>query len=131
MNSFNHYSLGSVGEWLYRTVAGIDNDPETPGFGRIRIAPALDERLDWVDARYHSVRGPIATRWERVDGGLTLTVEIPANTTADVTISNPEGAAIREGGEDARHAVGVSAVRQQGDATQVSVGSGRYRFSVG
>src|SRR5215212_10497215 len=24
MNSFNHYSLGSVGEWLYRYVAGID-----------------------------------------------------------------------------------------------------------
>ncbi len=131
MNSFNHYSLGSVGEWLYRTVAGIDSDPETPGFGRVRIAPALDVRLDWVDARYHSVRGPIATRWERVNGGVVLTVEIPANTTADIVIPNPDGAAVRVGDQDARDAVGVSAIRQQGDATQVSIGSGRYRFSVG
>lgn len=23
MNSFNHYALGSVGEWLYRFVLGI------------------------------------------------------------------------------------------------------------
>jgi hypothetical protein len=32
MNSFNHYSLGSVGEWLYRHVAGIEFDPDVPGF---------------------------------------------------------------------------------------------------
>ena len=131
MNSFNHYSLGSVGEWLYRAVAGIDCDPEAPGFGRIRIAPTLDDRLDWVDARYHSVRGPIATRWERVDGGLTLTVEIPANTTADVTIPNAGGAVVHEGEQDASHAAGVSRVWQEGDATLLSVGSGRYRFMVG
>ena len=30
MNSFNHYSLGSVGEWLFESVAGIDLDPEIP-----------------------------------------------------------------------------------------------------
>ena len=30
MNSFNHYSLGSVGDWLFGRVAGID---QTPGFG--------------------------------------------------------------------------------------------------
>nr|MDQ3604118.1 family 78 glycoside hydrolase catalytic domain [Actinomycetota bacterium] len=35
MNSFNHYSLGSVGEWLYRYVAGIDQDPGGTGYERI------------------------------------------------------------------------------------------------
>ena len=30
MNSFNHYALGSVGEWLYRFVLGIDQDPARP-----------------------------------------------------------------------------------------------------
>ena len=44
MNSFNHYSLGSVGEWLYRYVAGIDFG--APGYGRIVIRPASRRQPD-------------------------------------------------------------------------------------
>ena len=32
MNSFNHYAYGSIGAWLYNTVAGIDIDPAQPGY---------------------------------------------------------------------------------------------------
>jgi alpha-L-rhamnosidase len=39
MNSFNHYSLGSIGEWLYRHVAGIELDPDLPGFEKFVIRP--------------------------------------------------------------------------------------------
>src|SRR5262249_51369057 len=39
MNSFNHYAFGSVGEWLYRSAAGIDTDG--PGFRRIIIRPTV------------------------------------------------------------------------------------------
>ena len=41
MNSFNHYSLGSVSEWLYRHVAGIELDPEVAGFKQFVIKPYL------------------------------------------------------------------------------------------
>ena len=40
MNSFNHYSLGSVGEWLYRYVAGIDVDLRARLSPYRRYAPA-------------------------------------------------------------------------------------------
>lgn len=39
MNSFNHYSLGSCGEWLYDTVAGIGSDRALPGYKRAIIHP--------------------------------------------------------------------------------------------
>ena len=39
MNSFNHYSLGSVGEWLYRFLLGIDQEPGTAGFGQLLLRP--------------------------------------------------------------------------------------------
>ncbi len=39
MNSFNHYSLGSVGEWLYTTVAGIDWDESAPGYKHFFVHP--------------------------------------------------------------------------------------------
>ena len=44
MNSFNHYSLGSVGEWLQRYVAGIDLDPDAPGFERVLLHPRPNRR---------------------------------------------------------------------------------------
>jgi alpha-L-rhamnosidase len=39
MNSFNHYAYGAIGEWMYRRMAGIDNDPAQPGFKHFMLAP--------------------------------------------------------------------------------------------
>ena len=46
MNSFNHYSLGSVGEWLYRFLLGIDQEPGTAGFGQLLLRPHPGGSLD-------------------------------------------------------------------------------------
>ncbi len=39
MNSFNHYSLGAVGEWLYSVVLGINFDEDKPGMEHIILRP--------------------------------------------------------------------------------------------
>ena len=57
MNSFNHYALGSVGEWLYRFVLGIDQAPEPAGFGPLVVRPHPGGGLDLGAAAYRSVRG--------------------------------------------------------------------------
>ena len=62
MNSFNHYSLGSVGQWLYEHVAGIR--AASPGYARVLIAPEPGG-LEWARATYRSVRGPIVSAWRR------------------------------------------------------------------
>src|SRR5215218_7557465 len=61
MNSFNHYSLGSVGEWLYRYVAGIDLGE--PGYGHIVIRPRPGGGLTYARGEYDSVRGRISSSW--------------------------------------------------------------------
>jgi alpha-L-rhamnosidase len=45
MNSFNHYSLGSVGKWMFQSAAGIDTDEGEPGFKKIIIRPMPDPEL--------------------------------------------------------------------------------------
>ena len=50
MNSFNHYAYGAVGGWLYRFAAGIDFDPEDPGFHHILLHPTFDAKLGSVEA---------------------------------------------------------------------------------
>jgi alpha-L-rhamnosidase len=91
MNSFNHYSLGSVGEWLFRHVAGIELDPEEPGYQRFVLQPFVGAGLDFARATYRTMHGEIASAWRRAGDTLTWTVTVPPNTTARVFIpSEPD-----------------------------------------
>jgi alpha-L-rhamnosidase len=84
MNSFNHYSLGSVGEWLYNVVAGIN--AAAPGYKKIVIKPIPGGGLTYAKAEYNSVYGKIVSDWKIESGKLKLKVVIPANTTATVYV---------------------------------------------
>lgn len=84
MVSFNHYSFGSVGEFYYRYILGIQ--PLAPGFERIRIKPLVDERLGGASGRYLSRNGEIKVSW-RISGE---TVKIEVGTPADSEIILPD-----------------------------------------
>ena len=128
MNSFNHYSLGSVSEWLYRYVAGIDLDPEVPGFRKIAIHPYPDKRLEYAHAQYQSIEGNIASGWMLGGDSLTVNVTIPANTVATVSIPTADNGTVTESGMDAASAEGVKAVSRGGGRAVYEVGSGSYTF---
>ncbi len=64
MNSYNHYAYGAVAEWLYRYVAGIDEDAEEPGFHRIVLHPQFDASLGEASATYDSPYGAITSDWK-------------------------------------------------------------------
>jgi len=130
MNSFNHYSLGSVGQWLFQDVGGIDTDPNAPGFAHILIHPHPGPGLTQARAVYDSIRGRIVSAWRTDGAGLALDVTIPANTTATVFVPAPVGADVTEGGVLVARALGVSAVRRSGDQIVVSLASGTYHFRV-
>ena len=129
MNSFNHYSLGSVGEWLYRDVAGIDTDPAAPGYARIVIRPMPGGGLTSAEATYRSMHGPIASAWHLADGAFTLDLTLPANTSATVHIPTADPAAVREGEGPAAQSEGVRPLGQGEGCAIFAVGSGAYCFS--
>jgi alpha-L-rhamnosidase len=124
MNSFNHYSLGSVGEWLYRYVAGIDLG--SPGYGRIVIRPRPGGNLTHARAEYDSVRGRISSSWKIKDGRFVLEALIPPNTTATVHVPSTDD--VTEGGSPVDGADGVEFVSADEGETVLAVGSGRYEF---
>jgi alpha-L-rhamnosidase len=125
MNSYNHYAFGSVVEWLYREMAGIDTDGAAPGFEKIVIHPHPDARVGHVKAEYDSVRGKIVSEWSLAgDGAVSLNVTIPANTTATVVLPGVAGKRVSRDGR-------AVAVRASADgAVSVEVGSGTYKFRV-
>jgi alpha-L-rhamnosidase len=123
MNSYSHYAFGTVGEWLYRYLAGIDEAPGTAGFARIEIRPRWATPLDSVRAVYHSPRGAIASAWRRRrDGSVEVTVTIPANTTARVVLPAAHPGAVSAPGARLKAARDGRAV--------FAIEAGTYRFVV-
>ncbi len=127
MNSFAHYSFGAVGEWMFKTIGGID--AIEPGYKRILIRPRPGGDLDWAQTRYGSIRGAIASTWKIDKGELMMDVSIPANTTAQVHVPTRSPDSVKEGGRLARQAPGVKYLRTERDAAVFEVASGDYRFT--
>lgn len=134
MNSFNHYSLGSCGTWMFERLAGISRDPATPAYERIAIAPAIREGqragITWANATHRSIRGTISSSWKAAPGLTTLEVQVPANTAATVRVPlGPAGArGITESGTPLAQVTGVRILREEAGDLVLKVGSGRYVF---
>jgi len=128
MNSFNHYSLGSVGQWLYQDVAGIDTDPNQPGFKHILLHPHPGNGLTHASATYDSIHGRIASAWKVDNGKLDWNVAIPANTTATVWIPAQSAASVTENGKKIGAVPGIKFLREEPGFAVYEVQSGTYKF---
>jgi alpha-L-rhamnosidase len=127
MNSFNHYALGSCGEYFFGYIGGIR--PLSPGFKTILIAPVIRDGLTWADTRFNSVQGQIATAWRVKDKRLVLDVVVPANSTARVCVPTVSRDGITEGGKLVGNSQEVRFLSQDGASAIFEVGSGHYRFA--
>jgi alpha-L-rhamnosidase len=126
--SHNHPMFGSVSEWFYRVLAGINVAPEAVGFDKIVIRPQPVGDLKWVKASYDSVHGKVVSEWNRETGKFNLRVRIPVGVTATVILPSKEGTTVKESGRPIEHASGIERLtRVSGDAV-VAVGSGEYEF---
>lgn len=106
MNSFNHYSFGAVGSWMYNYSLGIRPDPRYPGFKHFILSPEPDPtgQMGYARGFYDSVYGRIESRWEAKPGLTEYTFSVPANTDATVYLPveglrsvEMDGSVLREG----------------------------------
>jgi alpha-L-rhamnosidase len=128
MNSFNHYSLGSVGEWLFRHVAGIELDPDVSGFQRFVLRPYPGGGLTFAHATYQTLHGEIASGWHHTGQKFRWTVRIPANTTARVFIPSQPGTAITVAGTPLDDADGLRVAGREDGYCACEAGSGSFEF---
>lgn len=88
--SMNHFGLGTVGQWLYSDVLGIKRDVDSPGYKHFYIEPQVGGGLTHVSGSYESVYGTIESGWRLEGSELVFHFVIPANTTATVTLPDPQ-----------------------------------------
>ena len=122
MNSFNHYSYGAIGDWLYRSAVGIRE--AAPGFKKIVIQPHPGGGFDHMQAATLTPYGRVAAKWTAEEEVLkTLEVEIPVNTTAEILV--PASAM-----EAVKNENGLKPVGYEAGYVKYLVGSGHYFFAV-
>jgi alpha-L-rhamnosidase len=110
-----------------------------PGFKHITIAPFIPAALDHARASVQTVRGMIASAWQRTDDALTLDVTIPGNCTATIrlpklglkNVSITEGdSTVWKNGAPAGAVDGISSAAETDDNVTFEVGSGSYCFAL-
>ena len=82
-NSHNHPFFGGSLTWFYRKLAGMNADPDAPGYRHIIFRPQPAEAIDWV--RYGTVTpyGPAGISWSKQLGNLfVVTLRVPVGSTA-------------------------------------------------
>jgi alpha-L-rhamnosidase len=127
MNSFNHYAFGSVGQYLYSAVGGIN--AASPGYQTILIQPVPGIGLTWANTSYNSTRGLISTAWTNSGGAFNMDVLIPPNTMAQIYVPTTNAAAITESGVLASNSPGVTYLGSSNSYAIYGVGSGHYVWS--
>ena len=83
-SSWNHFMMGQIDEWLFKTLAGIQNQPGTHGLRHLLITPTLVGDLQYVKASTASLYGKISVNCSRTQ----LTVEIPVGSDATIVLPN-------------------------------------------
>jgi len=128
MNSFNHYAYGAIGEWLYKHVAGIDLDPQHPGYKHILLEPHPGGDLTKASAEFNSMYGMIKSSWKLDKSQMIYDVTIPVNTTATVTLPHAELAKVMLNQLPVSGSK-ICKAEQVKDATTIELGSGNYQFT--
>lgn len=81
--SLNHYAFGSIVEWIYRDVCGLNPMEEYPGFEKMYFAPKPDPSLGHASAALKTLYGEYALSWSYgEDQSLHVEVTVPYSGSA-------------------------------------------------
>jgi alpha-L-rhamnosidase len=130
MNSFNHWAIGSVGEWMWRVIGGIAPDDATPGCASFTVRPIPGGGLTWAKAAHRSIHGELVVQWQLHEGRFHLDVTIPPNTSARIVLPCASPSRAREGEKPLAEARGLRVVGRSAEGLALRADAGSYHFVV-
>ena len=88
MNSLNHYAYGSIAEWIYRYMCGLN--PSIGEAVKMTIYPMPDQRLKKAEGSWRSVFGKYVCAWNwKSEQEVVCNIEVPFNANARFIV--PDG----------------------------------------
>ena len=125
MNSLNHYSYGSIVEWMYRDMLGIVPLEEKPGFKSFCIAPKPNYRIQWAKGNVRTMAGTIESSWEIRGKELSIHITVPFDAKAYICLPDAPLSEIEKqtSGYDR-----ITDLRQSGKNVCFTAAAGQYSF---
>jgi alpha-L-rhamnosidase len=128
MNSYNHYAYGAIGDWMYRTAAGLDTYEDGVGYKHIRVKPVIGGDFTSISASLKTYYGLASVSWKLEGGNLSLDIEIPANTMATVYVPAKSVEGVKEGGVLISTVKDIRLKGMENGYLVLETGSGSYHF---
>lgn len=133
MNSFNHFALGSVGQWMYEYQLGITNEhcAGEAGYGHFVLQPLCGGCFTSLSGSYESAWGRIGSAWtsDGVGTMTSFTATVPANTSA--TLYLPVSESVIDFGFNEGASFRGTIVRNGLLTAIYELPSGTWKFTVG
>ena len=124
--SQNHPMFGSISEWYYKSLLGIN--AKAPGFTKLEIKPQPAGDLIWARGYYDAVVGRISSEWKIEGTRFYLKVTVPANTTAMIYVPSLPTKEVLENGLPVGKSSGLNFVEFRDGYAIFEAGSGNYTF---
>lgn len=126
--SHNHPMFGSVSQWFYNWLGGIEPATDAVGFDRINLQPQFVQGLDWVKCSHRSIHGPVVSNWKREGDIVAIELHVPVNTTAVLHL--PGTSSVTENGHSAEKSEGVKKLGVTDGGMRFQLESGSYTFAI-
>jgi alpha-L-rhamnosidase len=124
--SQNHPMFGSISEWYYKSLLGINST--APGFRKFEIKPQPAGDLTWAKGHYDAVVGRISSEWKIEGTHFFLNMTVPPNTHATIYVPSLSGKPVLESGQPVEKSSGLKFTKYNDGYTVFEAGSGSYSF---
>jgi alpha-L-rhamnosidase len=128
--SHNHPMFGGGLVWFYRKLAGMQADPEEPGYRHILFSPQPVNELDFVTYSNLTPYGQAGIKWENHNNRFRMHITVPVGSHATIRIPADQPNQVQENNIPAEANKEVSFVGMEKGYAVFKVGSGVYNFEV-
>lgn len=126
--SHNHPMFGGGLVWYYRKLAGMNADPNEPGYKHIIFKPQPAGDLTYVKYYNQTSYGKTGIHWDKKDGQFTMQVEVPVGCSATVYVPLFQEKTVIENGNSVSESKDIEFMNDENGYRLLKVGSGTYEF---
>jgi alpha-L-rhamnosidase len=126
--SRNHPMFGGGIVWFYRKLAGMNADPDFPGYKKIIFKPVPAREVTFASYSNLIPFGQASVRWEKKEKKFIMEISVPVGCTATVYIPASTEKGITESGKPVENNKEISLSGFGDGYARLSTGSGKYVF---
>ena len=127
--SHNHPMFGGGLVWYYRKLAGMNADPENPGYRHIIFRPQPVDELSFAKYYNNTAYGEAGIHWKKGKNEFSMDVTVPIGSTATVYVPAGENQQILENGKDIVNSELLKSVGYKEGYHVFNISSGNYSFT--